>query len=194
MAQQFQIHRVTSLPTKLVAGAIYLVAPAGKDDYVEMYVINNAGDKARRIIKEEDITALIQTQIRQNQAAPIIEVKVVENYRELQKLGGDDTAVFVYVKDATGSDSVTIGGALFAKTPGVDTGWTKISETESMDLVLDWDSIQGKPNKTAQEIEEAVTQKHTHENLEVLNKLADDAGNLTYGGKAISTQWITTDW
>ena len=49
----------------------------------------------------------------------------------------------VYVKDATGDASVTSGGASYIYD---GTNWIKISEFESLDVVLDWANIQNKPN------------------------------------------------
>ncbi len=48
----------------------------------------------------------------------------------------------VYVKDATGDSTVSNGGASYIYD---GTNWIKISEFESLDLVLDWANIQNKP-------------------------------------------------
>ena len=49
----------------------------------------------------------------------------------------------VYVKDATGDSTVNTNGATYIF-DGTD--WIKISEFESLDTVLNWTDIQGKPN------------------------------------------------
>lgn len=49
----------------------------------------------------------------------------------------------VYVVDATGDSTVTSGAASYIY-DGVN--WQKVSEFESLDVVLNWANIQGKPN------------------------------------------------
>ncbi len=50
----------------------------------------------------------------------------------------------IYVKDATGDPTVTIGGAFYIYE--IDTNsWIKLSEMESIDIVQDWLNIIGKP-------------------------------------------------
>lgn len=49
----------------------------------------------------------------------------------------------VYVVDATGDNTVTSGAASYIY-DGVN--WQKVSEFESLDVVLNWANIQGKPN------------------------------------------------
>ena len=189
--QQFKIHRVTALPEPLEAYAVYLVAPPGVEDYVEMYVVNSTGTKARRIIKESDIKTLIDTAI-QDKVKPISEIRVVADGKALGEL--DSTAVFAYVKDAKtvpGSE-VKDGGATFIR-DGLS--WVKVAEAESLDVVLKWDDIQGKPSASKEDIDDAVTKKHTHTNKTQLDKVDEDEnGNFTYGGNPVATAWSTTAW
>lgn len=73
-------------------------------------------------------------------------------------------------------------------------GWTKVAEAESLDVVVNWANIVGKPNSTPAQIDQAVADDHTHSNKAALDQLADattgDAPNevigLNYKGRAIA--------
>ena len=87
----------------------------------------------------------------------------------------------VYVTDAT----VLKGGATYIWMP--ELRWRKLSEEESMDVVLSWDRLEGKPASAAAEIDLAVAQRHAHANKAELDRLSDDGtGNLLYGGRRIN--------
>ena len=58
-----KIHKTTALPGTLEGRAVYLVAPASKPNYVEMYVTNATGSAARRIINSDDIQAMIDAAV-----------------------------------------------------------------------------------------------------------------------------------
>ena len=90
----------------------------------------------------------------------------------------------VYVTDATGDATVLKGGATYIWMP--ELRWRKLSEEESMDVVLSWDRLECKPASAAAEIDLAVAQRHAHANKAELDRLSDDgAGNLLYGGRRI---------
>jgi hypothetical protein len=55
----FKVHKTTSLPSILDSHAIYLVAPAARPNYVEMYVTDASGSVARRIINSDDVQSII---------------------------------------------------------------------------------------------------------------------------------------
>ena len=54
-----------------------------------------------------------------------------------------EEGLIAYVVDATGDSTVTAGGASYIYD---GSNWVKISEFESMDAVINWTDIQGKPN------------------------------------------------
>ena len=54
-----KIYRETALPGTLQANSVYLIAPAGSPNYVEMYVTGTAATTVKRIINEDDIQAMI---------------------------------------------------------------------------------------------------------------------------------------
>jgi hypothetical protein len=60
--------------------------------------------------------------------------------------------------------------------------WTKVAEAESMDVVLQWGNIQGKPSSAVADIDDAVSKKHEHANKTVLDAISANStsGNLVY--------------
>ena len=106
----------------------------------------------------------------------------------------------VWVTDASGDTTVTSGWAVYRKKvgTGIDyttlTGWQKVAEAESLDVVVSWDNIQGKPTSTPAEIDQAVADDHTHSNKAALDDLADATTGtapdqvigLTYKGRALA--------
>ena len=189
-SQEFKTHRVIELPAVLEAYAVYFVAPAGTADYVEIYVTSSDGTSARRVINEQDVNTLVEQKL-----AGTDEIYVVDTIADRLTV---DTAKsrYVYVVDASDDSTVTSGGASYLYNT-VTEDWVKISESESMDLVLNWNSIIGGPTSTPAQIDEAVAAKHTHVNKNALDKVGEDVeGNFTYGGVAVggTTKWATTNW
>ena len=62
------IYRETALPGILQANSVYLIAPAGSPNYVEMYATGTSASTVKRIINEDDIQAKcwLVSPIRQN--------------------------------------------------------------------------------------------------------------------------------
>lgn len=89
-----------------------------------------------------------------------------------------------WVEDATGDNTVTRGGAAYLANRSSGTlKWDKVTETESLDVVLDWEKVQGKPISSVIDIDDAVTKKHSHANKANLDSLGkSDDGYLTYNG------------
>ena len=124
------------------------------------------------------------------------------NIADMLASTGVTAGQLVWVNDATGDTSVTSGWAIYRKKvgTGIDytqlAGWTKVSEGESLDVVVQWDNIQGKPSSTPAEIDQAVADDHTHSNKTALDDLADattgegasQVVGLTYKGAAVAFQ------
>lgn len=90
-----------------------------------------------------------------------------------------------WVEDATDDDSVDEGAAAYlAQVDGNTVKWVKVAEAESLDVVLQWANIQGKPTSSVTDIDDAVTKRHTHSNKSVLDGITEDeeTGNLVYNG------------
>lgn len=177
-----QIFKETTLPSQLHPHSMYLIAPSAKPDYVEIYITGTQASTVKRLINENDVKTMIDTAIAGIDIDPgfISHLKVVANIAERDALSPIETTM-VLVVDASGDETVISGGATYVYNP--DTlMWTKIGETESMDLVLSWSNITGRPNSSVADIDDAVQKKHSHSNITELNKIGQDAeGNLTYG-------------
>lgn len=192
--QALRIFRETVLPSpqNLLPYSIYLVAPAGQEDYVELYVTNasigGAAPYARRIINQVDIDTLINQKIQA--ARELVIVADIDARNALDP----DFSQFVFVVNATADNTVASGGATYLYNT-VSEEWIKISEALSMDVVINYTDIVGRPTSTAAEIDDAVSKAHVHANKTELDKISEDAnGNLLYSEKLPLTGWSSTAW
>ena len=188
--QELKIFRETALPSTLLPYSIYMIAPAARPDYVEIYVTSATGE-ARRVINKADIDLLIQAAV-----TNATELLIVADIAARDALTLTATR-YVFVKDATADTSVTSGGATYLYDPAAPSGsrWTKISVAESLDVQLTWAAIEGKPTSAPAQIDAAVAAAHTHANQTELDKIGEDAnGNMTYAGSLPSTGWNSTGW
>lgn len=186
MSNFLKIYKETALPSQLESNAIYLIAPTDKPQYVEMYVTSKTGE-AKRHFNEQDAITLINQRL-----ASAGQLVVVDDISKRDELSSKSSGLEVYVKDASGDDTVNSGGARYLWD---GENWIKTAETESMDLVLNWDSLQGKPTSTPTQIDQAVQATHTHTNKTQLDKISEDeSGNFTYGGKPVTTHWNNAGW
>lgn len=182
----FKVFKETALPATLQAHAMYLIAPTGSTEYVELYVTDSVG-KARRHFNEADVRSLV-TEFMQGVGHLAVVNTIAERDAIQNPLPGSE----VIVLDATGDNTVTSGGARYLRQ---GTNWVKTAETESMDLVLRWENVVGKPKSSVAAIDEAVAAKHTHTNKSQLDKIGEDSdGNVTYGGKPVKTAWDSVGW
>jgi len=114
-------------------------------------------------------------------------VSIVADLTARDALTNVITGALCWVQDASADSSVDSGAAAYlasvAGDPAVVT-WTKVAEAESMDVVLQWGNIQGKPSSAVADIDDAVAKKHEHANATVLAGLSADgtSGNLVYNG------------
>jgi hypothetical protein len=185
--QALKIYRETTLPVMLEAYAIYMIAPEERPDYVEIYVTSSTG-VPKRVINQTDIETLIS-----NAIAAANELVIVANITERDALT-PTYAQYVYVIDATADITVASGGATYLYNINTS-AWIKISEAESMDVVLNWTDIQGGPTSTPEEIDAAVAAAHSHTNKTQLDNIGEDSnGLLTYNGVLPLTGWQTTSW
>lgn len=98
----------------------------------------------------------------------------------------------VTVLDATADDTVEAGGATYLYMK--DFSFRKLAEDESMDVVCNWEHLQGKPASDVDDIDHAVLKQHVHRNRQLLDLLSDDqsgadagvTGRLLYDGKPVS--------
>ena len=182
----FKIYRETVLPGTPVADSMYVVAPAGTPNYIELYVVNSAG-AVRRIPTDADITAKINAAL-----SSIAELEIVATIAARDALAPTQ-AKYVFVTNATGDATVASGGATYLFNP-TGSVWIKVSEAESMDVVVSWASITGKPTSTPAQIDAAVAAVHSHTNKTQLDQISEISGELAYNGGIVKTQWSSVGW
>lgn len=182
-----KIFRETALPATLQNDSLYVIAPSSTPNYFELYVTNSSG-AVKRIPTDADITTKINAAL-----STVSSLTVVADIAARNALT-PTTNIQVLVKNATGDATVASGAATYVYEIAT-TSWTKISEAESLDVVLNWASIQGKPTSSASAIDSAVSASHTHSNKTQLDKVSEDAGgNLTYAGSLPHIGWDSTGW
>lgn len=178
------IERVTALPGTLATNSIYVVSVG--TDKAEIYVTGNT-TTARRLLNETDIQALIDASI-----SGIGAVEIVADIAARDALTLTANAQ-VMVLDASADATVSSGAATYIYRHS-DTSFTKISEAEGLDVVLQWANIQGGPTSTAAQIDSAVSDSHTHSNKTQLDKVGENgSGQLTYDGDEFVLAGAT-DW
>ena len=182
------IYRETALPGTLQANSVYLIAPAGSPNYVEMYVTGTSAATVKRIINEDDIQAMISASL-----AGLSGLDIVADIAARNALTPSNGSMAL-VLDATGDTSVQTGAAMYVYQLATTT-WIKVSEYESMDLVLEWSAIQNKPTSAVADIDDAVSKRHNHSNKTQLDKIGEDGdGLLTYNGLLPKIAWDSTSW
>ena len=190
MSQQIKFFRETTLPDTFVPYSIYFITDSESTEHTNIYVSSADGTSARRVMTPADVnTAIIGA------LGNINEITVVKDIGERNTIRDTKpNASYVYVMDATADSTVTAGGATYLFNASADS-WVKVSEAESMDVVLNWANIQDKPTSAVADIDEAVAQRHTHANKDVLDKLSEDAnGEMLYNNIPVSTRWDSVGW
>ena len=97
------------------------------------------------------------------------------------------------VLDASGDPTVTAGAATYVYDT-VTTTWYKVSESESLDVVLDWANFQNKPTSAVADIGDAVAKRHSHANKLVLDDVSDASGALAYKGQPVRAYLEEEAW
>jgi hypothetical protein len=186
---EYKIWKETALPGSLEAHSIYLIAPAAKPDYVEVYVTGAAGTTVKRVIGQDDVQALIDASISGLGAG----IEIVADIAARNALS-PTANIQVLVLDASADATVTSGAATYVYNAGTS-AWVKIAEHESMDVTLNWAGIVGRPTSSVADIDDAVAKRHTHANKTQLDKVGEDGnGKLTYNGALPVIAWNSTGW
>jgi hypothetical protein len=189
MTTTFKPSKLTAVPSLPCApNAVFFVAPTSKPNYVEIYVSNSAGTALKRLLTDADIQALIDASISGLAGEmPIVADIAARNALSLTK----NTQVLVL--NATGDSTVASGAATYLYRVST-TSWIKLSEAESLDLILQWANIQGKPTSSPTAIDTAVGNSHVHNgNLTQLNKIGENADGLfTYNNALPKIGWEGT--
>ena len=189
MTTTFKPSKLTAVPSLPCApNAVFFVAPTSKPNYVEIYVSNSAGTALKRLLTDADIQALIDASI----SGLAGEMPIVADIAARNALSPTKNTQ-VLVLDATGDSTVASGAATYLYRVST-TSWIKLSEAESLDLILQWANIQGKPTSSPSAIDTAVGNSHVHNsNLTQLNKIGENADGLfTYNNALPKIGWEGT--
>ena len=172
------ISRVNALPGTLAAETIYLVKTGTE---LTLTVTGNTGAVVASTVSKADVNTAISTAIGALDMSNTVEFAADITARDAMT---PTKSVFVYVADATADATVTAGAAMYLYDYSGAT-WHKVTEYESLDLVLSWDNITGKPSSTVADIDDAVNKRHSHANAAVLDLLTAPAGKLHYDGAPV---------
>lgn len=181
--------KVSTLPAQLDGDSFYYVS---NGDYAESYLTNSAGT-AKSLGNSAMINALIQEALA-DFTAQGNSVEIVADIAARDAMTATaETNLMILVLDATGDPTVGSGSAMYAYAHATTTTY-KIAEYESMDVVIEWSNITGRPASSVAQIDNAVSLAHSHANKAVLDKLSDASGALLYNGAPITTDWTTNNW
>lgn len=183
MAQNLKLHKVVSLPGTLEANAIYL-RKGGGDTYADLIITDTAGNGVESV-SDARINALIN-------AANNPEIQLVADITARNALSLTTNSL-VLVTDASADTTVTSGAAMYFW-DNTGASYVKVTEFESLDVVQDWNQLINKPTSTVAQIDQAVTDSHTHANKTQLDLIGQDGnGCFTYNGSTVNT-WETVGW
>jgi len=186
---QVKFFKVAVLPGEMQANAFYFVE---NGSFTESYLTNSAGEP-RSVGNSAMINALV-AQALANWSGAASTVSIVPDYAALAALTATlDASAMILVVDASGDPTVETGSALYAWDAAAEQVY-KLSEYESMDVVLSWADLAGRPASTPADIDSAVELRHAHSNKAVLDQLGGDADGLTYGGVGVQPRWSTANW
>ena len=185
----FKVYKETALPGSLEAHAMYLIAPSAHPDLLEIYVTNaDASTPHRHVLNRTEVQAMIDASI-----GAANELQIVADIAARNALS-PTSPIYVYVQDASADATVTSGGATYLYNP-TGSAWIKTSEAESMDVTVNWSAIVGRPSSTPAQIDTAVSNSHTHSNKTQLDLIGQNgAGQMTYNGTQVKTEWSSTGW
>lgn len=184
-----KFYAVAALPGTLEADSFYYVA---NGSIAESYLTDSAGN-AKSVGNTVMVNQLIANALadweKTSNAMPIV-ADIAERDALILTL---EKNAFILVLDASADATVNSGSALYAYDFNATTSY-KVAEYESMDLVIQWASIQGRPSSSVAQIDDAVGKAHQHANKSVLDKFTESGGELLYSGEGIATQWAAKDW
>lgn len=86
-------------------------------------------------------------------------LSTVATYADLLALQNVEDSLQILVLDASGDGTVDSGWATYIYSEAIN-GWRKLSEQESMDVVIDWSNLTGKPSSTTVQIDNTVAASH----------------------------------
>ena len=182
-------NKVSTLPASLAPNTMYFVENEG---FAEFYLTDNSG--VAKMVGNSMMINMLISEALASWSGDTSTIDIVDDIDARDALIATlDRNAMILVVDASEDPTVDSGSALYAYAASSDTIY-KIAEYESMDVVVTWESITGKPASTPSQIDSAVTQAHSHSNKTVLDKFTESEGELLYDGEPIRTSWDTDNW
>lgn len=181
MATQFKIRVVNALPSTYEPTTMYVVKSADTA-HMELYVSDAQGANVRHILNQSEVQDMINSAI-STALGQYNTATVVADINARNALNPTTNEV-VLVLNATADSTVQSGAATYIYNTA-DQTWYKISEAESMDLILKWENVVGRPTSAVADIDDAVAKRHVHANKAVLDDIGDKDGFLSYKGKYV---------
>ena len=181
MATQFKIRVVNALPATYEPTTMYVVKSADTM-HMELYVSDAQGANVRHILNQSEVQDMINSAI--STALGQYNTAIVVGTIAERDARSPNTNEVVLVLDASGDPTVESGAATYIYNTA-DQTWHKISEAESMDLVLRWENVVGRPTSAVADIDDAVAKRHVHANKAVLDDIGDKDGFLSYKGSYV---------
>lgn len=183
---QVKFFKVEVLPDILEPSSFYYVESGG---YAEAYLTDNNG-----IAKAVGNTMFINDVVTRS-ILGVNDLQIVENIAQRDAMTALATKnLMILVIDATADITVVKGSALYAFSFEPQTTY-KVSEYESLDVIVTWAMVHDKPYSTVEEIDDAVTKRHRHANKEVIDKWGVSASGVpTFDGRPVDAVWKTNNW
>lgn len=181
-----RIRKVTVLPSSYEPSTVYLVTTTNPL-FFKLYVSSSDGSSVRRLPDMDDIQSWIASAMGGYYTALIVANIAARDALTLT------TNTQVLVLDATGDTSVASGAATYVYDVASHT-WIKISEANNLEVIQQWNNIVGRPSSTPADIDEAVSQTHTHANKAIIDLLGDVSGSLSYKGEPIRAYIDEESW
>lgn len=175
---QLQVFKELALPATLAPSAIYFIAPTGSP-HLEVVVTDAAGATYRHTITEADVQALITANI-----AAMNDMTVVADIAARDAMLPLAIVKLVLVQNATADPTVTRGAASYVWNPPAST-WVKLTEYESLDVVVSWGAITGRPTATPAELDAAV--QATNLKSPVFSYSGGNLVGVTYADGSVKT-------
>jgi hypothetical protein len=187
---QMTFSKLTAVPTTFAPSTVYFVSGSTTPTDLAIYVSDSAGNAARHTATYTEMVNMMDTKIASAVSAAA-SIKIVNNIADRNALLTPPilptTPLMALVLDATSDITVASGAATYVWSPATQL-WSKISEYESMDVLVQWNSIVGRPTATPAEIDSLLPV------LSTVTQLSSVGGQLQFGGSYVVPQLLAEQW
>ena len=172
-----------------IGESIYITISPDTDDEVDLWFTNEVGDSMRMLMGRSRLSEWIYQFIFLYKTIRAVETITDRDQLTLLR----DTMVMV--SDSTLDTTTPGAGAMYyyRHTPlAGESHWLKIFEV-SLEDMLTWQHVEGKPTNTIEQIEQMVAMWHpNHINHNVLEGITEETDNLKYNGVMLDGNMLVT--